>query len=69
MSLTFLKVIEQIMIEFGLNFNPAFSCCLSDELRVSKVLEASCSRFRAHVPSDPPYCNTACPMRTSTMGP
>jgi hypothetical protein len=53
MSLAFFKVIEQIMIEFGLNLNPAFSCCLSDDLRVSKLPEASVSGFRADVPSDP----------------
>ena len=31
--------IEQIMIEFGLKFNHAVSCCLLDELGVSKLLE------------------------------
>ena len=48
--------IEHIMIEWGLKFNLAFSCCILDEHGVSKLLEVSSFNFKvheiAHVPSD-----------------
>ena len=47
-------------------YNPACSCCLSNELGVSKLLEVSGSKFRAHVPNDPQYCNTTSPTRASS---
>ena len=55
------------MIEFDLHFNPAFSSYFSDELGISKLLEALGFGLRNHVPSDPRYYKIASPTRASSL--